>query len=134
MRISDLEFRRVLFRSDCMSEAYLKQEVVAARGVKVTFGAVKALDGADLVIHAGECVGLVGHNGAGKSTIVNVINGGLTPHEGTISYGGGADPQHGIAAARANGVRCVFQELSLCPNLTVNENTRIMQGGLTGWN
>ena len=117
-----------------MSEAYLKQEVVAARGIKVAFGAVKALDGADLVIHAGECVGLVGHNGAGKSTIVNVINGGLTPHAGTISYDGRTDPQHGIAAARASGVRCVFQELSLCPNLTVNENTRIMQGRLKGWN
>ena len=71
-----------------MSETLNRQEVVAARGVRVTFGAVKALDGADLVIHAGECVGLVGHNGAGKSTIVNVINGGLSPHEGSLRYSG----------------------------------------------
>jgi ribose transport system ATP-binding protein len=116
-----------------MITAHERQEVVAARGIRVTFGAVKALDGADLVIHAGECLGLVGHNGAGKSTIVNVINGGLTPHEGTISYSGSTDA-HGIATARANGVRCVFQELSLCPNLSVNENTRIMHAGLKGWN
>lgn len=109
-----------------------RREVVAARGIKVTFGAVKALDGADLSIRAGECVGLVGHNGAGKSTIVNVINGSLTPHAGTVGYGGVAG-QHGIAAARANGVRCVFQELSLCPNLTVSENARIMHGDLNGW-
>ncbi len=71
-----------------MNDIIETEEVVAARGVKVVFGAVKALDGADLIIRAGECLGLVGHNGAGKSTIVNVINGGLTPHEGTISYGG----------------------------------------------
>jgi len=117
--------------SDRMTEPLKREEVVAARAIKVTFGAVKALDGADLVIHSGECVGLVGHNGAGKSTIVNVINGGLSPHEGTLTYGGSA--VHGISAARASGVRCVFQELSLCPNLTVNENARIMHAELKGW-
>src|SRR5690606_32242360 len=105
--------------------------VVAARGVKVAFGAVKALDGADLVIRSGECVGLVGHNGAGKSTIVNVINGALSPQEGTVAYGGDTGSA-GIAGARANGVRCVFQELSLCPNLTIAENARIMHGDLGG--
>jgi ribose transport system ATP-binding protein len=115
-----------------MTKTLKREEVVAARGIKVTFGAVKALDGADLVIHAGECIGLVGHNGAGKSTIVNVINGGLSPHEGSLSYSG--NEIHGISAARANGVRCVFQELSLCPNLTVGENARIMHAELKGWN
>lgn len=116
-----------------MTTEHQQQDVVAARGIRVTFGAVKALDGADLVIRAGECLGLVGHNGAGKSTIVNVINGGLTPHEGSVSYGG-TEAAHGIATARAHGVRCVFQELSLCPNLTVGENARIMHAGLKGWN
>jgi ribose transport system ATP-binding protein len=81
----------------------------------------------------GECVGLVGHNGAGKSTIVNVINGGLSPHQGTIRCGGELMPRYGIAAARANGIRCVFQELSLCPNLTVIENTRVMHRTLAGF-
>ncbi len=116
-----------------MTTEHQQQDVVAARGIRVTFGAVKALDGADLVIWAGECLGLVGHNGAGKSTIVNVINGGLTPHEGSVSYGG-TEAAHGIATARTHGVRCVFQELSLCPNLTVGENARIMHAGLKGWN
>lgn len=114
-----------------MNDTVPKQEVVAARGIKVAFGAVKALDGADLVIRAGECVGLVGHNGAGKSTIVNVINGGLTPQEGSVSYDG-TPGLHGVAMARAHGVRCVFQELSLCPNLTVNENVRVMHADLKG--
>tara|TARA_R110002020_G_scaffold236361_3_gene448691 strand:- start:147 stop:1610 length:1464 start_codon:yes stop_codon:yes gene_type:complete len=114
-----------------MNDRVPKQEVVAAREVKVAFGAVKALDGATLVIHSGECVGLVGHNGAGKSTIVNVINGGLTPQEGAITYGG-ASADQGITAARASGVRCVFQELSLCPNLTIAENARVMLGDLKG--
>ncbi|MBV2143635.1 sugar ABC transporter ATP-binding protein [Falsochrobactrum sp. TDYN1] len=115
-----------------MSEPVVKQEVVAARNIRVQFGAVKALDGAELVIREGECVGLVGHNGAGKSTIVNVINGGLKPHEGSISYQGEAE--HGVTAAHKHGIRCVFQELSLFPNLTIAENVRIMQRDLDGSN
>jgi len=115
-----------------MTDAAQNKAVVAAEGVKVHFGAVKALDGVDLAIAPGECVGLVGHNGAGKSTIVNVINGGLSPHEGAVRYAG-RDAGNGIAVARANGVRCVFQELSLCPNLTVVENTRVMHPELKGW-
>ncbi|MGA1804845.1 sugar ABC transporter ATP-binding protein [Rhizobium sp. HT1-10] len=107
--------------------------VVEVTDAKVHFGAVKALDGVTIRIAAGESVGLVGHNGAGKSTIVNIINGGLTPHAGSVSCGGARIERYGIAAARANGVRCVFQELSLCPNLTVIENTRVMHRGLQGF-
>ncbi|PRD42961.1 ABC transporter ATP-binding protein [Phyllobacterium phragmitis] len=107
--------------------------VVEAQGVKVSFGAVRALAGVDLVIRQGECVGLVGHNGAGKSTIVNVINGGLSPHDGTLSYEGEAPGRYGINSARGHGIRCVFQELSLCPNLTVIENMRVMHRALSGW-
>ncbi|TRL40397.1 ATP-binding cassette domain-containing protein, partial [Rhizobium straminoryzae] len=106
--------------------------VVSARAVRVAFGAVTALDGVDLDIRPGEALGLVGHNGAGKSTIVNVINGGLTPHQGSLAYGNAEATGGGVSAARAGGVRCVFQELSLCPNLTVAENIRLMHQGLNG--
>ena len=116
-----------------MTTIPLRHAVIEVADAKVSFGAVKALDGVTLRILPGECVGLVGHNGAGKSTIVNVINGGLSPHQGTIACAGELMPRYGIAAARFNGVRCVFQELSLCPNLTVIENTRVMHRTLTGW-
>ncbi|BBE74204.1 ATP-binding cassette domain-containing protein [Oharaeibacter diazotrophicus] len=115
-----------------MSSASHEAAIVAVEAVEVRFGAVRALDGVDLSIAPGECVGLVGHNGAGKSTIVNVVNGGLTPHAGSVRYAG-RDAGTGIAVARANGVRCVFQELSLCPNLTVAENMRVMHAGLGGF-
>ncbi len=98
-----------------------------------SFGAVRALAGVDFAIRPGECVGLVGHNGAGKSTLVNVLNGGLALDAGAIRASG-RDLGRGIGvrAARAEGVRCVFQELSLCPNLTVAENARIFHEGLAG--
>lgn len=98
----------------------------------VRFGEVRALDGVSLRILPGECIGLVGHNGAGKSTIVSVINGGLAPQQGGLASDGTPLPGYGIAAARSRGVRCVFQELSLCPNLTVVENTRILHRDLGG--
>ena len=107
--------------------------VIAVTDARVSFGAVKALDGVTLSIMPGECVGLVGHNGAGKSTIVSVINGGLAPHEGSVSGEGETIARYGINAARARGVRCVFQELSLCPNLTIVENVRLMHRQLGGF-
>jgi ribose transport system ATP-binding protein len=102
-------------------------------GVKKSFGAVHALTGVDLHVDAGECVGLVGHNGAGKSTLMNVLAGTLTPDEGTITIEGrDRTPHYSVTSAHEAGVRCVFQELSLCPNLTVGENARIMHPHLGG--
>lgn len=107
--------------------------LVALSDARMHFGAVRALDGVSLTIRHGECVGLIGHNGAGKSTAVNVINGGLTPTAGTVTYQlPDGSTGTGAASARAAGVRSVFQELSLCPNLTVEENLRIPQRDLTG--
>lgn len=116
-----------------MTNTRPQDAVIEVRDARVSFGAVKALDGVTLAIQPGECVGLVGHNGAGKSTIVNVINGGLTPHEGRVALGGKLIEKYNVKVARDHGVRCVFQELSLCPNLTVTENTRIMHRSLAGW-
>jgi ribose transport system ATP-binding protein len=116
-----------------MSHGPQDAPVIAVDGASKSFGAVRALGGVDFSVAPGECVGLVGHNGAGKSTLVNIINGGLRPDTGTIRLAGNdATATYSIAAARAHGVRCVFQELSLCPNLTVTENTRITHFALRG--
>lgn len=105
--------------------------VIEVTDARMSFGEVTALDGVSLAVRPGECIGLVGHNGAGKSTLVSVINGGLALRDGRIGAEGHTG-SWGIRAARARGLRCVFQELSLCPNLTVAENTRIMHSGVGG--
>ena len=108
--------------------------IVSLSGVAKSYGAVRALVGVDLLVDAGECLGLVGHNGAGKSTLMNVLAGTLVPDRGTIAVSGGDRTAiYDVSRAHELGIRCVFQELSLCPNLTVAENARIFHPGLKGW-
>jgi ribose transport system ATP-binding protein len=101
-------------------------------GVKKHFGAVVALDGVDLEVRAGQRIGLVGHNGAGKSTLMNILAGAFAPNEGRLFIAGREQPDYSVGRAQQLGVRCVFQELSLCPNLTVAENTRVTHRALRG--
>lgn len=110
------------------------EQIVRLAAVAKSFGAVRALAGVDLTVGAGECVGLVGHNGAGKSTLMGVLAGTLSPDSGSISVGGRDLTGHySVDAAHRSGIRCVFQELSLCPNLTVAENARILHPSLKGF-
>ncbi|MET2832398.1 sugar ABC transporter ATP-binding protein [Mesorhizobium shangrilense] len=97
------------------------------------FGAVRALDGVDFSVRSGECVGLVGHNGAGKSTLMHMVAGTLLPDSGQIAVRGGMEQNYSVPRAQKLGIRCVFQELSLCPNLSVAENTRINHPSLRGF-
>ncbi|MES1151868.1 MAG: sugar ABC transporter ATP-binding protein [Dongia sp.] len=110
--------------------------IIALDGVERHFGAVRALDGVDFSVSAGECVGLVGHNGAGKSTLMHVLAGTGIADRGEIRVGGALESAYSVHRARRLGIRCVFQELSLCPNLTVAENTRVGHDALKGrgWN
>jgi ribose transport system ATP-binding protein len=109
------------------------RNIVTLEKVARHFGAVKALNGVDLRVDTGECLGLVGHNGAGKSTLMHVLAGTLTPSSGTMTVRGeDVTARYGVAGANAAGIRCVFQELSLCPNLTVAENARIFHPSLQG--
>jgi len=95
---------------------------------------IVSMGGVDLAVDAGSCLGLVGHNGAGKSTLMNVLAGTLAPDTGRIAVDGeDLTGRYSVAAAQRHGIRCVFQELSLCPNLTVAENARVMHPALKGF-
>jgi len=109
-------------------------ELVRLGGIEKRFGAVRALGGVDLALSEGECLGLVGHNGAGKSTLMHILAGTAAADRGELAIGGEVPAGYSPAIAKRLGVRCVFQELSLCPNLTVAENTRIFHPSLTGFN
>jgi ribose transport system ATP-binding protein len=101
-------------------------------GVEKSYGAVRALDGADFSVAEGECVGIVGHNGAGKSTLMHILNGVVVPDRGRLVVAGREERSYSPARAKALGLRPVYQELSLCPNLTVAENARIVHVSIRG--
>ena len=107
---------------------------VTLDGVEKSFGAVRALGGVEFHVAKGECVGLVGHNGAGKSTLMHVLAGTIAPDTGRILIAGENQGSYSPARAKDLGVRCVFQELSLCPNLTVAENARVFHPAIKGFN
>lgn len=103
-------------------------------GITKQYGLTKALAGVDLILHRGEITGLVGHNGAGKSTLMRVIVGITAPDTGELRIGGTSfETGYSLAAARAAGIRIVFQELSLAPTLAVFENALVADPGLAGW-
>ncbi|TIV61594.1 MAG: sugar ABC transporter ATP-binding protein, partial [Mesorhizobium sp.] len=108
-------------------------DIVRLNGAEKHFGAVRALNGVDFHVGAGECVGLVGHNGAGKSTLMHMVAGTLRPDGGQIAVRGNHEASYSVARALELGIRCVFQELSLCPNLSIAENTRINHPSLAGF-
>lgn len=107
--------------------------LIEVRDVRKSYGAVHALGGVDFHLCAGEVVGLVGHNGAGKSTLMNVLSGAVQRSAGSFRYAGRDIETWNAANAQAGGLRCIFQELSLCANLSAAENARIVHRQLRGF-
>ncbi|WP_271023751.1 ATP-binding cassette domain-containing protein [Rhizobium sp. RCAM05973] len=95
---------------------------VSLRGIRKTFGSHQALRGVDLDLFPGECLGLVGDNAAGKSTLTKIISGTYLPDEGTISLNGEEVRLSGPADARDRHIEMVFQDLSLCDHIDVVGN------------
>lgn len=107
--------------------------LIDVREVHKSYGAVHALAGVDFHLRSGEVVGLVGHNGAGKSTLMNILSGAVQRTAGSFRYAGDTIETWSAARAQLGGLRCIFQELSLCSNLSASENTRIIHRQLRGF-
>ncbi|MEO7124832.1 MAG: sugar ABC transporter ATP-binding protein [Nakamurella sp.] len=92
------------------------------RNVVKTFPGVKALDGVDLDVRAGEVHCLLGQNGAGKSTLIKVLSGAYHPDSGEIRWEGELLHLSGPQSAVAQGIATIYQELDLVGGLSVAEN------------
>jgi ABC-type sugar transport system ATPase subunit len=99
-----------------------RRVVLSAEGISKYYGNVTALDAVDLTIGEGEIVALVGDNGAGKSTMINLLNGIVQPDEGTLRLDGEEifidSPRH----AQEIGIATVFQDLALVNQRDVAAN------------
>jgi simple sugar transport system ATP-binding protein len=103
--------------------------LVEMTGVEKRFGTTRALRGVDLTLSAGECLGLVGRNGAGKSTIVSILSGLAEPDAGEVRFAGDPAPRVGDIARWREWIATVFQHSMIVPDLSVAEN--VFLGDLT---
>lgn len=99
--------------------------ILKMRGICKYFPGVKALQNVDFTLRAGEIHALMGENGAGKSTLIKVLTGVYEKDEGEICVDDSVVNIHSPQEAQRMGISTVYQEITLCPNLTVAENMYI---------
>jgi ribose transport system ATP-binding protein len=102
-----------------------EEKFLVLSGVSKRYGGVRALENVDFSCSRGKIHAVLGENGAGKSTLIKIVAGVVRPDEGKIEIEGVARHFNNPAAATAAGVVCIFQELSLMPDLSVADNISI---------
>jgi len=93
-----------------------------AAGLRKCFGGIEVLHGIDLDLMAGEVHALIGENGAGKSTIINILSGRISPDSGQVELDQRIAKFGNPLAAKRAGVSIIAQELELVPTLSILEN------------
>jgi len=99
-----------------------KEPLLQMSGIHKSFPGVQALGGVDFRLFPGEVHALMGENGAGKSTLIKVLTGVYQADRGQIRLGDRYIRPHSPLEAQAMGISTVYQEVNLCPNLSVAEN------------
>lgn len=112
--------------------------VIELRGISKRYAGVRALDDVHFDLRPGEVHGILGENGAGKSTMIRIMGGATRPDEGTILIDGQPVEFHRPSDAQHSGVCVIFQELEVHPALSVTENVMLgrlptSRGGLVDW-
>ena len=111
-----------------------KDSSVEMIGISKKFGGVQALKDVTFNLRPGEVHALVGENGAGKSTLMKILSGAVRRDQGLVRIGGQDAEIVNPHTARAFGIRVIYQELVLAPDLTVAENISLGQlGSLVDW-
>jgi len=105
-----------------MADASIGSVILEARGLTRAFTGVVALRDVDFALRAGEVHAVMGQNGAGKSTLIKLLTGVFAPDRGELRLNGEPIQPSSPAAAQRLGISTVYQEVNLCPNLSVAEN------------
>ena len=96
--------------------------ILEAKGVSKYFGTITALENVNLTIKEGECLGVVGDNGAGKSTFMKVLSGLYKPSKGALYFNGNEEVLESPRDSQNLGLEMVYQDLALAGNLPIGEN------------
>ncbi len=110
-----------------MTDTQQNHPRLRVQGLTKSYGAFQALKGVELELIPGEIMALLGENGAGKSSLVKVLAGLVTPDEGVVEVDGKQVSLSSVADSQAAGIAVVHQEFSSIPTLTVAENLTLGQ-------
>jgi len=105
--------------------------IVELHNIGKRFPGVQALDDVSLTVFPGEIHALIGENGAGKSTLMNILAGELQPDGGSIVFAGEHCEIPNPFVSQKLGISVVYQELALCPNLSIAENIALNSAAAT---
>lgn len=97
------------------------------------FGGIKAVDRVSIDLHEGEVVGVLGHNGAGKSCLMRILSGAMAPNAGIIRVGGMDARIDSPQAARDLGIETIYQTLALADHLDAPANVFLGRELRTSW-
>jgi simple sugar transport system ATP-binding protein len=100
----------------------MTEPLVEMRGITKSFGAIRALDHVSLRLEAGEVLGLVGDNSAGKSTLMKILTGAYARDEGEVLVEGAPTHFKSPQDSRERGIEMIYQDFALCGNLDVASN------------
>ena len=98
------------------------QPILQAKGLMKRYGTVVAMNGADFDLYPGEILGVIGDNGAGKSTMIKALSGAVIPDHGTIELEGQPINFRAPDDARKAGIETVYQTLAMSPALSIADN------------
>lgn len=110
----------------------MSDPILVTNDLRKNYGGVRALDGVDLVVPAGDIVGLVGPNGSGKTTLIQTITGSVTPDEGTVALDGEDITSLSSFRCARSGVRRTFQDLRVFAGMSVLDHLLIAYHAFDG--
>jgi D-xylose transport system ATP-binding protein len=114
-------------------DATSKTPLVEMKDISLSFGGLKAVDHASIDLYPGEVVGLLGHNGAGKSCLIKVLSGAYIRDGGKIFINGEEAHINNPRDAKKYGIETVYQALALADNVDAASNLYLGRELLTRW-
>jgi D-xylose transport system ATP-binding protein len=114
-------------------DAQARTPLVEMKDISIAFGGLKAVDDASVDLHPGEVVGLLGHNGAGKSCLIKILSGAYRRDSGQIFINGEEATINNPRDAKQYGIETIYQTLGLADNVDAASNLYLGRELLTRW-
>jgi len=108
----------------------MKNPILEAKGISKSFGNIKALDDVDFFLEKGIIHGLLGENGAGKSSLMNILSGIYIPEKGTLTINGQLIKRLNPDLASSYGIGMVHQEFRLIDSFSIKDNLTLSKSNI----